>query len=46
MQTNKISTFDIMKLESNLKKENINMDINILHNERCAIEFITKNLDR
>lgn len=46
MQTNKISTFDIIKLESNLKKENINMDINILHNERCAIEFITKNLDR
>lgn len=46
MQTNKISTFDIMKLESSLKKENVNMDINILHNERCAIEFITKNLDR
>lgn len=46
MQTNKISTFDIMKLESDLKKENINMDIGILHNDRCAIEFITKNLDR
>ena len=46
MQTNKISTFNIMKLESNLRKENINMDMKILNDEKSAIEFIVKNLDR
>lgn len=46
LQTNNISTYEIVNLKNKLNKDKMHVDIDVLRNERSAIRFISQNIIR